>query len=168
MRTCGHRYTNFGANVTTVLEAAKIHLPAGAKILTAKGAEITGNSTAGFAEALDIASQADVVIAVMGDSGAKGWTMNTCGEDDDRTQLGACNAIVMMRRHIIWLAAECWSVTALWVETDLPGVQPELLAALAANLSETSKPFAVVLIHGRPVSFVRHNLLSQLPAVLGV
>lgn len=58
------------------------------------------------------------------------------GEDDDRTQL------------------------------DLPGVQPELLAALAANLSGTSKPLAVVLIHGRPVSFVRHDLLPQLPAVL--
>lgn len=56
----------------------------------------------------------------------------------------------------------------MWVRSDLPGVQPELLAALAANLSETGKPFAVVLIHGRPVSFVRHNLLPQLPAVLGV
>lgn len=90
-RTYVHRYTNFGANVTTVLDAAKTHLPAGAKILSAKGADVTGNSTAGFAEALDIAAQADVVIAVMGDSGAKGWTMNTCGEDDDRTQLGAWN-----------------------------------------------------------------------------
>lgn len=59
-------------------------------------------------------------------------------------------------------------MAALWVKTDLPGVQPELLAALAANLSKTSKPFIVVLIHGRPVSFVRHDLLSQLPAVLGV
>ena len=96
-RTCDHRYTNFGANVTTVLDAAKIHLPVGTKILSAKGAEVTGNSTAGFAEALAIAAQADFVIAVVGDSGAKGWTMNTCGEDDDRTQLGACKAIVMMR-----------------------------------------------------------------------
>ena len=62
--------------------------------------------------------------------------MNTCGEDDDRTQL------------------------------DLTGVQPELLDALATNLSGTGKPLIVVLVHGRPVSFVRHNLLPKLPAVL--
>ena len=86
----------------------------GAKIVTAQGAAVTGNSTAGFAEALEAAAQADAVVAVVGDSGAKGWTMDTCGEDDDRTQL------------------------------DLTGVQPELLDALATNLSGTGKPLIVV------------------------
>ena len=131
---CGG-YTGFGAEVTTVLGAAPQYLN-GAKIVTAQGAAVTGNSTAGFAEALEVAAQADAVVAVVGDSGAKGWTMNTCGEDDDRTQL------------------------------DLTGVQPELLDALATNLSGTGKPLIVVLVHGRPVSFVRHNLLPKLPAVL--
>ena len=131
---CGG-YTGFGANVTTVLGAAPEYLK-GAKIVHAQGCEVTGNSTTGFAAALDAAAQADAVVVVVGDTGAQGWTMNTCGEDDDRTQL------------------------------DLPGVQPELLVALAANLSGTSKPLVAVLIHGRPVSFVRNDLLPQLPAVL--
>jgi beta-glucosidase len=131
---CGG-YTNFGARVVTVLEAAASYLP-GTKLLYAQGAGTTGNSTGGFAAALDAAAQADAVVVVVGDSGAKGWTMNTCGEDDDRTQL------------------------------DLTGKQPELLAALAANLSHTQKPLITVLIHGRPVSFVRGDILPQLPAVL--
>jgi|EP01043_Picozoa_sp_COSAG02_P031008 beta-glucosidase len=83
---CGG-YTNFGANVTTVMGAAKTHLPTGAKILSAKGAEVTGNSTAGFGEALEVAAQADATVVVVGDTGAKGWDMNTCGENDDRTQV---------------------------------------------------------------------------------
>lgn len=131
---CGG-YTNFGAGVSTVLGAAPAYL-GGAAVVAARGCEATGNSTEGFAAALDAAAGADAVVVVVGDSGAKGWTQNTCGEDDDRTQL------------------------------DLPGVQPELLAALAANLSGTATPLVVVLIHGRPVSFVRHDLLPRLPAVL--
>ena len=129
------RYTNFGAHVITILEAAATYLP-GTKVIYAQGAGITGNSTSGFAAALEAAAQADAVVVVVGDSGAKGWTMNTCGEDDDRTQL------------------------------DLTGKQPELLAALAANLSKTETPLVTVLIHGRPVSFVRDDILPQLPAVL--
>ena len=47
-------------------------------------------------------------------------------------------------------------------ELELPGVQADLLDALLA----TGKPVAAVLIHGRPVTFVKHNLLSRLSAVL--
>lgn len=103
----------------TVLAAAAKELPPGVKFVHATGAAVTGNSTSGFAEAIAAAQSADVVIAVVGDSGNMGWTMNTCGEDDDRTNL------------------------------DLPGVQPELLAAVAAAVP--NKPIVAVLIHGRPV-----------------
>ena len=72
---CGG-YTAFGASVTTVLGAAPAYLN-GAKILTAQGCDVTGNSTDGFAAALDAAAQADAVVVVVGDSGSKGWTMNT-------------------------------------------------------------------------------------------
>ena len=74
------------------------------------------------------------VIVAVVGDSTAGWAVSTCGEDDDRTQL------------------------------ELPGVQPELLAAIAAKYP--SKPMVAVLIHGRPVSFQRHDLLSSLDAVL--
>jgi hypothetical protein len=113
------RYTGGGATIVTVLAAAAEQLPAGVKIVHAVGAQVTGNSTAGFADAVAAAKAADVVIAVVGDSGNMGWTQNTCGEDDDRTNL------------------------------DLPGVQSELIAAVAAAVPNT--PIVAVLVHGRPV-----------------
>jgi hypothetical protein len=47
-------------------------------------------------------------------------------------------------------------------EIDLPGAQPELLAALAA----TGTPVVALLIHGRPVTFQRLDLLPKLSAVV--
>jgi hypothetical protein len=128
-------YTNGGADVVTVLSAAKNgSLAAGVTVTYAQGCNATGNSTAGFAAAIAAAKAADLVVAVVGDTGGRGWTESTCGEDDDRTDL------------------------------DLPGVQPELLAAVAAAIAP--KPLVVVLIHGRPVTFVRENLLGKLAAVV--
>ena len=48
------------------------------------------------------------------------------------------------------------------VSIDLPGVQPELLDVLAG----TGTPVVAVLIHGRPVTFERLNLLNKLSAVV--
>ena len=47
-------------------------------------------------------------------------------------------------------------------ELDLPGVQADLLDALL----RTGKPVVLVLVHGRPVTFVRHGLLARRGAVL--
>ena len=47
-------------------------------------------------------------------------------------------------------------------ELELPGVQADLLDALLG----TGKPVVAVLIHGRPMTFVKHNLLSRLGAVV--
>lgn len=127
-------YTNHGANIVTVLAAAADALPSGVKVVNVSGAAAHGNSTAGFAAAIAAAKTADVIIAVVGDSGDIGWAMPTCGEDDDRTDL------------------------------DLPGVQPELLSAIASAVPTT--PIVAVLIHGRPVTFVRENLQTKLSAIM--
>ena len=70
---CGG-YTNFGAEVETVLAAAKLLFRDDDPVR--RGAVPTGNDTTGFAEALKIAEQADAVVFVAGDSGAKGWNRN--------------------------------------------------------------------------------------------
>ena len=98
------------------------------------GCNVTGSNTSQFAAVAAAAKGADYVIAVVGDSGGLGWTQNTDGEDDDRTDL------------------------------DLPGSQPELIAAIAA--AAPAVPVIGVLIHGRPATFVRHNILPKFSALL--
>ncbi len=127
---CGG-YTNFGVPVITPLMAGQGVV--GASLLSyAQGCAHGGNDTSGFPAALAAAAASDVVVFVGGDSGALGWNMNTCGEDDDRAEL------------------------------ELPGVQADLLDALLS----TGKPVVLVLIHGRPVTFNRFNLLPRLHAIL--
>ena len=98
---CGG-YTNHGINVTTVLDAAREE-PGVVVTGYTRGCEVGGGDESGFAAAVAAALAADVVVAVVGDSGGQGWNMNTCGEDDDRAEL------------------------------ELPGVQGGLIAALNAT-----------------------------------
>ena len=103
----------------------------GLSVTFTPGAQIGGNDTSGFAAAVAAAVAADVVVFAGGDSGGLGWNNNTCGEDDDRTLL------------------------------ELPGVQAQLLTALAA----TGTPVVAVLIHGRPITFAP-GVLDNVRAVL--
>jgi len=126
-------YTNNGAPVISVLAAA--FNESGIEVVSyTPGAAVGGNDTSGFAAAVAAARAADVVLFVGGDSGGLGWNLNTCGEDDDRSDL------------------------------DLPGVQGDLVAALA----DTGVPVVLALIHGRPVTFVRNNLLARVAAVFAM
>ena len=56
-----------GDKCVSVLEGVRASAP-GATILTAKGCDIESSDTSGFANAVDAASKADVVVAVMGES----------------------------------------------------------------------------------------------------
>ena len=47
-------------------------------------------------------------------------------------------------------------------DLDLPGVQSDLLDALLL----TGTPLVLVLVHGRPVTFVKHQLASRLDTIL--
>jgi beta-xylosidase len=125
-------YTNNGVQVVSVLAAA--YNESGVSVSYAPGAGVGGNDTSGFANAVALARAADIVLFVGGDSGGLGWNLNTCGEDDDRSEL------------------------------DLPGVQSDLVAALA----DTGVPVVLALIHGRPVTFVRNNLLARVAAVVAM
>ena len=54
-------------DAVTVLEGIRQAVPAGTRVLHAKGAEVEGTDTSGFREALRIARQADVVVLVIGE-----------------------------------------------------------------------------------------------------
>lgn len=57
-----------GGKVVSVLDAVREAVSPGTEVLHAKGADVTGRSVAGFAEARDIARRADAVLLVLGES----------------------------------------------------------------------------------------------------
>ena len=124
--------------VTTVRQGIERQVGAGVRVRYAKGCGVCDVSKAGFAEAVEAASQAELAVVVLGgssnrepttqftDRGAADVSSSAmsdmdCGEGFDRCTLG------------------------------LSGVQMELLEQLAA----TGKPLIVVLINGRPVELER-------------
>lgn len=108
-----------GIGIPTVWDALRAELP-DAKLAFAQGCDTDGDDTGGFEEAVARASEADVVVAVMGDRAGL-FGRGTSGEGCDAPDL------------------------------QLPGVQPELLDALAA----TGTPVVLVLLTGRPYALGR-------------
>lgn len=114
-------YSAAGAELTTVASSAQDYVPHGTDVkLAATNATLLIEATElGPAQR----EQIDDAVAVANSSdlviAVLGDSMNTCGEATDRISL------------------------------DLPGVQMQLLTALAA----LRKPLVVVLAHGRPVTF---------------
>lgn len=74
---CGHP-----SDVVTVLEGIRAKLSSKTKLLYAKGCDINGESTSGFAEALRAAKEAEVAIVVVGEAS---WMS---GEAGSRASLG--------------------------------------------------------------------------------
>lgn len=122
---------------TTVLQGVRKALPESVKINYAEGCGITNLSTDGIAAAVAAARASDVVVVVVGGTSSTisgiGWgdqnskEPNTCGEGFDRNEL------------------------------DLPGVQPQLVEALA----KTGKPIIMVMINGRALTIGRQSELSD-------
>lgn len=110
-------------DAVTLLAGIRAKLP-NAKINYAKGCDVTGDATNGFAEAESAAEQSDFVILAVGESAGMS------GEAASRSSL------------------------------DLPGRQLELIQAIHA----TGKPYAVVLMNGRPLSI--NWAASNSPAIL--
>jgi beta-glucosidase len=73
--------------MVTVLEGIRGRVSAETEVLSARGCDILGTSTAGFPEAVDVASRADVCIIVVGE---KSGLVDGCtsGESVDRADLG--------------------------------------------------------------------------------
>jgi beta-glucosidase len=107
----------------TLLAGIRAKVP-GAKIVYAKGCDVTGHSRAGFKEAVKAASKSDFVILAVGESS------DMSGEATSRSSL------------------------------DLPGQQLALIQAVHA----TGKPYAVVLMNGRPLSI--DWVATNSPAIL--
>lgn len=121
-----------GAGVT-VLHGIRTEAPEGMEVMYAKGCGIRTNSKEGFAEALNIAQNADAVVLVLGGSSARNFNLSF-----DKN--GA--AITSSQNPVEMDCGEGVDVADL----ELGGVQVDLAKALI----QTGKPVIVVLIQGRP------------------
>jgi beta-glucosidase len=110
-------------DIVTLLTGIRAKVP-GAKIIYAKGCDVTGISHEGFKQAIKAAKKSDFTIIAVGES----WDMS--GEASSRSSL------------------------------DLPGEQLALIQAIHA----TGKPYAVVLMNGRPLSI--DWVATNSPAIL--
>jgi beta-glucosidase len=110
-------------DAVTLLAGLRARLP-GAKIVYAKGCDVTGDSRAGFRQAIRSAKKSDFTILAVGESA------DMSGEATSRSSL------------------------------DLPGQQLALIQAIHA----LGKPYAVVLMNGRPLSI--DWVATNSPAIL--
>jgi beta-xylosidase len=115
-----------GVEVTTLLAALREEMP---DVAYARGCEVRGGDTSGFAEAVATARSSELIVAVVGDEAGL-FGRGTSGEGCDVAQL------------------------------TLPGVQAELLAALAG----TGRPVVAVLVTGRP--YALGDVAGRLAAVV--
>ena len=111
-------------DAVTLLAGLRAKLPPATKINYAKGCDVTGDSRAGFDQALRAAKKSDFVILAVGESA------DMTGEAASRASL------------------------------DLPGQQLALIQAIHA----TGKPYAVVLMNGRPLTI--NWVAEKSPAIL--
>ena len=125
--------------VVTVLEGILNKVSRDTEVLYTKGCDVASIDRSGFEEALKIAKESDVVIAVMGEKSGLDprWfgktfeeTQYTSGEGVDRASL------------------------------KLPGVQEELIK----EIHKLGKPIVLILINGRPLAI--SSILSYVNAVL--
>ncbi|WEK55255.1 MAG: glycoside hydrolase family 3 N-terminal domain-containing protein [Candidatus Cohnella colombiensis] len=122
--------------VVTVLEGMKIKLGVD-KVKYAPGCRITGASRDGFDSALSVATEADVIVMVMGGSSARDF-----GEGTIDLRTGA--SIVKGSDHNEMDCGEGIDRSDL----TLSGVQLQLLQ----HIHQLGKPVVVVYINGRPIA----------------
>ncbi|MHB0935886.1 MAG: glycoside hydrolase family 3 N-terminal domain-containing protein [Armatimonadota bacterium] len=131
-------YTRPLERAVSPLQGIKEGVSRETEVRYARGCDLYGTSTDGFAEAVEAARAADAAIVCIGETshalGGTGWGIDTgsatCGEGYDRTELSPS------------------------------GMQEALVRAVV----ETGKPVIVVLLNGRPIS--SEWIAEHVPAIL--
>jgi len=117
-----------GVRTVTVLEGIKNKVSSETTILYAKGCELNDESKEGFKEALDIASKADVIIAVMGENSGL-FKRGISGEGNDRTDLKLpgvqeelLKALKEVGKPIVLVLVNGRPLSIKWEEENIPAI----------------------------------------------
>ncbi len=139
-------------DVTTLRAALETRLrPTGGRVLYAKGSDLLGNSDAGFAEAVDAAKQADVVVMALGEDAtwmtgeaASRAHLDLPGRQEHLLEAVAATGkpvvlLVFSGRPLVlnWAAQHLPAIMEVW----FPGVQagPALVRTLFGDISPSGK-----------------------------
>jgi beta-glucosidase len=141
--------------IITVLKGIQAAVGPETRVVYAQGCAVRDPSTAGFAQAVEMARQADVAVVVVGGSSARDFAVEdgalpAAVEPQVAGPMGQKNTTRDME------TGEGFDRTSL----DLAGAQLELVQAVAA----TGTPVVVVLITGRPLTIPW--IVDNIPAIL--
>lgn len=134
-------------SVVTVLEGIRRKVSDNTRIMYAKGCAVRDSSKVGFQEAIEAASQSDVVIMVMGGSSAR----------DFSSEYEETGAAKISNTHISDMeSGEGYDRSTL----ELLGNQRELIC----EIRKLGKPIVLVLIKGRPL--LLEDVESEVDAIV--
>jgi beta-glucosidase len=151
----------------TVFEVIRDRLP-GADVRYAKGCDVLGDATDGFAEAVALAKQADVAILVLGDKA--GLTDDcTCGEARDRAELNLpgmqedlLRAVAATGTPVVLVLVNGRPLTLTWAEEHVPAILEAWLPGEEGANAIADILFGDYNPGGKlPVTFPRH--VGQIP-----
>jgi len=119
--------------VVTVLEGVKRLAPPGTEVLYAKGCGVLSTDKRGFAEAIEVARRADVVVAVVGERSGGFWLIGReqcSGEGLDRSELGLPGVQEDLLRELVAAGKPVVAVVVSGRPLALPRDVLERVAAL--------------------------------------
>jgi beta-glucosidase len=156
----------------SVMEAIKCKVGAGTQVHYARGCEVQGNSTEGFAEAVEVARKAQVAIVVVGDKA--GLTDDcTSGEARDRAvltlpgvQSQLVKAIYDTGTPVVLVLVNGRPVTLEWIAESVPAIVEAWFPAEEGANAIADVLFGDVNPSGKlPITFPR--AVGQIPIFYG-
>ena len=113
------------ADMTSILGSMKERLPAGVKLRTARGCDIDGGSRKGFAEAVRLAKQSDLVLLCLGESAAMS------GENASRSSIGLPGVQEDLALEVAQAGKPVVLVLSAGRPIELQRIEPKMDAILA-------------------------------------
>jgi len=150
-------------DAVTVLQGIKNQAPAGTRILHAPGCEISGSSTAGFAEAERLARQAEVVVLAVGeDASMSGEAASRARLDLPGVQEDLVRTIHATGKPVVMVLMNGRPLTIPWAADHLPAILETWFLGVQHGNAVADVLFGAVNPSGKlPTTFPR--AVGQLP-----
>jgi beta-glucosidase len=150
-------------DVVTLLEGIKAKVRPQTKVTYAKGCEIVGKSTAGLAQAVRLASQAEAVIVAVGEAAEmSGEAASRASLDLPGRQLDLIRAIYATGKPLVVVLMNGRPLTINWIAEHVPAILEAWFAGTQAGHALADVLFGDVNPGGKlPVTFPRS--VGQIP-----
>ena len=155
--------------LVTVLQGVKAHVGPGTKVLYARGCDPLSMDTAGFAEAVSVAAQAEAVILVVGDNSTREVGRSTTGENVDGATLELpgvqrelVRAVARTGKPLVLVLVNGKPITLAWEAGHIPAILETWYPGEEGGNATADLIFGDRNPSGRlPITFPRH--VGQLP-----